>query len=80
MKIKAENIEIRGVEIRQSKKTANEYLIVRVEDETGRSYELLDRDLENKDCYKRGIECDLTMDLRMGKYSSLTILKMDVHK
>ena len=80
MKIKAENIEIRGVEIRQSKKTANEYLIVRVEDETGRSYELLDRDLENKYCYKRGIECYLTMDLRMGKYSSLTILKMDVHK
>lgn len=80
MIVEAKNIEIRGVEEKQSKKTENEYLIVRVEDETGRAYELLDRDVENKECYKRGIQCDLTLDLRLGKYSNLTIIKMDVHK
>ena len=24
-----------------------------------------DRDLENKDCYKRGVQCDMTLDLNV---------------
>lgn len=80
MEVVANNLEIRGVEVKTSSKTNNEYLIVRVEDETGKAYELLDRDVENKECYKRGVQCDMTLDLRLGKYSSLSILKMDVHK
>ena len=37
MIFEARNLEIRGVEKRTSKKSDGEYLIVRVEDETGRA-------------------------------------------
>lgn len=80
MIVEAKNLEIRGVEKRTSKKSEEEYLIVRVEDETGRAYELLDRDVENMSVYKRGVECDLTLDLRLGKYTNVSIVKMNIHK
>ncbi len=80
MIVEAKNLEIRGVEKRTSKKSEEEYLIVRVEDETGRAYELLDRDVENMSIYKRGVECDLTLDLRLGKYTNVSIVKMNIHK
>ncbi len=80
MIVEARNLEIRGVEKRTSKKSDGEYLIVRVEDETGRAYELLDRDVENMSAYKRGVECDLTLDLRLGKYTNVSIVKMNTHK
>ena len=80
MIVEAKNLEIRGVEKRTSKKSEEEYLIVRVEDETGRAYELLDRDVENMSAYKRGVECDLTLDLRLGKYTNVSIVKMNTHK
>lgn len=80
MIVEAKNLEVRGVEKKTSKKSNDEYLIVRVEDETGRAYELLDRDTENMSAYKRGVECDLTLDLRLGKYTNVTIVKMAVHK
>lgn len=80
MIIEARNLEIRGVEKRASKKSDGEYLIVRVEDETGRAYELLDRDVENMSAYKRGVECNLTLDLRLGKYTNVSIVKMDIIK
>lgn len=80
MIVEAKNLEIRGVEKRTSKKSEEEYLIVRVEDETGRAYELFDRDVENMSIYKRGVECDLTLDLRLGKYTNVSIVKMNIHK
>jgi hypothetical protein len=80
MIVEAKNLEIRGVEKRTSKKSEEEYLIVRVEDETGRAYELLDCDVENMSIYKRGVECDLTLDLRLGKYTNVSIVKMNIHK
>jgi len=80
MIVEAKNLEIRGVEKRTSKKSEEEYLIVRVEDETGRAYELLDRDVENMSAYKRGVECNLTLDLRLGKYTNVSIVKMDIIK
>ncbi|ERK46867.1 hypothetical protein [Faecalitalea cylindroides] len=80
MIVEARNLEIRGVEKRTSKKSDGEYLIVRVEDETGRAYELLDRDVENMSAYKRGVECNLTLDLRLGKYTNVSIVKMDIIK
>lgn len=80
MIVEARNLEIRGVEKKTSKKLNDEYLIVRVEDSTGRAYELLDRDVENETHYKRGVECDLTLDLRLGRYTNISIIKMNVRK
>lgn len=80
MIVEAKKLEVRGVEKRMSKKSNDEYLIVRVEDETGKAYELLDRDVENMSAYKRGIECDLTLELRLGKYTNVSIVKMTIRK
>ena len=77
MIVKAENLEIRGVEKKTSKRTKDEYLVVRVEDTTGRGYELLDREVDNIQYYQRGIQCDMTIDLNVGRYTALNILKME---
>ena len=37
MIVKLENIEIRGHEVKESKKDGKKYMVVRYEDETGRS-------------------------------------------
>ena len=78
MLVKAENLEVRGVEKKVSKRSNDEYLIVRVEDSTGKAYELLDRDVNNISYYARGIQCDMTLDLNVGRYTALNIVKMEV--
>lgn len=67
MIVKIENIEIRGHEVKESKKDGKPYMIVRFEDETGRSYEILDRDMDNQPYYKRGTVGDIYADLTMTK-------------
>lgn len=67
MIVKIENIEIRGHEVKESKKDGKPYLIVRFEDETGKAHEILDRDMENEPFYKRGTVGDLYADLDIGK-------------
>ena len=42
-------------------------MVVRFEDETGRSHEILDRDMENQPFYKRGTVGDIYADLDIGK-------------
>lgn len=54
MIVKLENIEIRGHEVKESKKDGKKYMVVRYEDETGKSYEIVDRDMDNEQYYKRG--------------------------
>ena len=65
MIVTAKDLEIRGKEKKISNKTNKEYLIVRVEDETGKSTELLDWNVENFDRYKRGTI--------IGKYINISI-------
>lgn len=67
MMVKIENIEVRGVEVKESKKDGSKYMVIRFEDETGRSHEILDRDMENQPHYKRGAVGDMWADLIMGK-------------
>lgn len=56
------NLEIRGRERKTSQK-GNEYVIVRVEDETGKPYELYDPSIDNFEFYKRGQEANFILDL-----------------
>lgn len=68
MKVKIEDVEIRGVEQRESKKEgAGPYWIVRFEDSTGLPCEVLDRDPDRAAYYKRGALGDFYCDLRMGR-------------
>lgn len=67
MIVKIENIEIRGHEVKESKKDGKPYMVVRFEDETGKAYEILDRDMDNQPYYKRGTVGDIYADLDIGK-------------
>lgn len=69
----AKDLEIRGKEKKISNKTNREYLIIRVEDETGKSTELLDWNVENYDRYKRGTIANFELNLDIGKYINISI-------
>jgi hypothetical protein len=80
MLAKVEKIEIRGVEVRQSKSSGQSYLIVRFEDDAGKSYELLDRDVEHMQYYTKGVIADLDISISFGKYKNIEISNVILHK
>lgn len=73
MKAMINNINIRGYESRKNKK-GDPYLLVRFEDETGASCEMVDKDMRRQGCYKRNAEGSLTIDIDVGKYTTLRIV------
>jgi hypothetical protein len=73
MNLKAINVEIRGKEKKVSQSQGKEYLIVRVEDEAGRSSELYDPNVENEGLYKKGMTGDFLLNVKIGKYSKVTV-------
>lgn len=78
LKVKVENVYIRGAELRTAKNGNSQYLIVRFEDETGRAQELIDRDLTRQDYYKRDTQGDLVVNVDIGKYSNLAIVDFKI--
>lgn len=77
MKAKIENVNIRGHEVKTNK-NGEPYVIVRFEDETGKSYELVDKDTERADYYKRNTDMDLTVTIDIGKYTTIRIIDAKV--
>lgn len=67
MIVKIEDVEIRGHEVKESKKDGRPYIIVRFEDNTGKAHEILDRDMDNEPFYKRGTLGVIYADLDIGK-------------
>ena len=80
MFVEARKMEYRGSERRVSKTTNQEYLVVHVEDESGSSYRLLDRNLEHFTQLKKGSLYDLTLNLRLGRYMNVSIARISPHK
>jgi len=74
------NVNIRGCEVRTSKKTGEDYLLVRLEDETGAPAELLDHDVERKNFYKRNVDGDLTVRVTIGRYTNVEIVDFKAYK
>ena len=66
MIVKIENIEIRGHEVKESKKDGKPYMVVRFEDTTGKAHEIIDRDMDNEPYYT-GAQGDIYADLDIGK-------------
>lgn len=66
------NAEVRGVERKTSNK-GNEYLVVRIDDERGERSELLDRDVDNEQYYKRGTFGDFLLHVSIAKYAKCEI-------
>lgn len=65
--VKIEDVEIRGHEVKESKKDGKPYMIVRYEDERGVSREIVDRDMENEPYYKRGTRGVIHAELDIGR-------------
>ena len=72
MNLVAKNVEIRGKEKKVSQQ-GKEYLIVRVEDEAGRSSELYDPNVGNDTLYVKGTTGDFSLNVKIGKYSKVTV-------
>jgi hypothetical protein len=73
MNLKAVNVEIRGKEKKVSQSQGKEYLIVRVEDEAGRSSELYDPNVGNEGLYLKGSTGTFDLNVKIGKYSKVTV-------
>lgn len=72
MLVIAPDLEIRGKEKKTSQK-GKDYVIVRVDDVTGKLIELLDWNTDNYDKYNRGDKADFTLKLDIGKYINISI-------
>ena len=70
MKATINNVNIRGCEAKKNKK-GDPYLLVRFEDETGTPCEMVDKDMRRQHCYTRNTEGSLTIDIDVGKYTTL---------
>jgi len=73
MKAVIHNINIRGCEPKENAK-GEPYLLVRFEDETGKACELVDKDIERQPYYRRNAEGTLTIDISIGKYTTIRIV------
>lgn len=71
-----EAVEIRGKE-KKTSKTGNDYLIVRAEDDTGKTYEIIDRDLSRMDEYRKGRQVRLTLYIDLGRYKNVEIVGIE---
>lgn len=73
MLVTAKSLRIKGKEKRTSNRSGKDYLIVRVEDETGKTIELLDWQLENMERYPRDQMADFELNLDVGKFVNVSI-------
>lgn len=79
MKAIINDVEIRGHEAKANK-NGEPYLIVRFEDETGKAHELVDKDMDRQEYYKRGKIGTLTVDITTGKYQNIRIIDFQENK
>lgn len=77
MKAKIEDVNIRGREEKINKK-GEAYCLVRFEDEGGKAYELVDKDMERAKYYTRDTEGDLIIDISQGKYTTIRIVDFKI--
>lgn len=75
MRVTTDEIEIRGKEVKTSK-SGNDYILVRAEDETGKIYELCDKNTDRLETYTKGKTCQLVLDIQIGKFTNIEIIKV----
>ena len=73
MKAKIDNVNIRGCEVKANKQ-GEPYMLVRFEDETGKPFELVDKEMDRQPYYKRNTDMNLVVDITMGKYTNIRII------
>lgn len=73
MKAEIKNANIRGCECGINK-SSEPYILVYAEDEDGEYGELIDKNMDRKDIYKRDTVVDITADIVFGKYAAVRII------
>lgn len=73
MRVTTDVIEIRGREVKTSQQ-GKDYIIVRFEDETGKTYEVCDHNTARLDEYSKGRECKLILNITMDKWRNVSII------
>lgn len=79
MRVVMQNAEVRGHEVKTNK-NGEPYIVVRVEDETGKSEELCDKEMSRAEYYKRGTIGDLHLDIQVGKFTTIRIIDFKIAK
>lgn len=78
MKALIENVNIRGCE-RKTNKNGDEYLLIRFEESNGQAQQIVDKDMEREQYYKRGTDMNLTINIDISKnYTNLRVLDAKV--
>ena len=72
MIVKTELMEVRGYEEKVSK-IGNPYLIIRAEDETGKLNELMDKNLDRAQYYKKGTRGNFYLQITLGRFTNIEI-------
>ena len=70
------NAELRGTEQKISQKTNDKYLVVHMEDEQGKSFDIMSRNMALLTNYKKGdfLKCDAS--LVIGKYTKFELISV----
>jgi hypothetical protein len=79
MKLKAEKVEVRGIEQKVSAKTQKPYLIIRVEEtETGESNQIISNDLSVASKLQKGFVVDCRVNV--NSYGRIDLLGFEIVK
>lgn len=73
IRVTTNEVEIRGKEVKTSQQ-GKEYIIVRVEDEAGRSHEFCDRNMARVEEYRKGRTLRLILDVELNGYKNVAII------
>ncbi len=78
---KLENINIRGSEIKKNMKNGEPYCIVRFEDEAGRPNDIVDKDEERFEFYKKNLIGDMWISIYQSRdYTTLRVVDFKIKK
>ena len=80
MKVILPAVEIRGFETKTNK-NGEDYLLLRVEDTiTGKTEELVDKEMSRSAFYKRGTIVDVYLDINIGKWTKIRVIDCKVRQ
>ena len=70
---------IRGVQ-RCTNKNGDDYLLVRLEDETGKPAQLVDKDMSREKYYVRNTEGVLVINIDFGRWTNVRIVDFKINQ
>lgn len=81
MKLMGKSLKIKAIEVKTSKKTGNDYVVLRLEDEEKTWINVIDRNLENKKYYNIGTIADFELSIIITRdYATVSVLNVKVIK